>query len=160
MALSQAQPTNTATRGGRLIYASISSLWKKIKHLGPQGVQSDGWGRTTLLNQSGVRPEPHKKSLDCAIWNINGLKNKREIIQELITEHDIDILFLSETKRLRAVDMNTDLAIDTSKYRVIQLFSTTQCRGGLVLILSRSLRLETAKILKVTEGDNFIQGIV
>lgn len=107
-----------------------------------------------------MRTQPHTHSLACAIWNINGLTDKREFIHEIITELDIDLLFLSETKRSTTVDMNTELAIESREYRVIQLFSMEHHRGGLVLILRRSFRLETARILKVRDGENLIQGMV
>lgn len=98
--------------------------------------------------------------MTCAIWNVNGIKNKREYITEIIAQHDLDLLFLSETKIHRTVDMSLDLAIDAKTYRVVQLASNEHHRGGLILIIRRSIRLETAKSLRPKENVNFYQGII
>lgn len=69
-------------------------------------------------------------------------------------------MLLTETKRRRTIEISTDLACDPQVYRAIQLNATEQNRGGMILILKSALRVETVELIRILEGDEFIQGIV
>lgn len=96
----------------------------------------------------------------CVIWNVNGLTNKRENLYKMTQTHDPDMVLLTETKRSNIVDLGVDLACDYKEYRVVQIFSTDCHRGGIILIIRRSIRLETAEVIRLKDGDNFAQGLV
>lgn len=113
-----------------------------------------------MLERGGAQPRSTARGLAYAIWNINGLKNKREYIQDIITQHDLDLLFLSETKIHSTVDMSLYLAIDVQTYRVVQLASNEHHRGGLILIIRRTIRLETVGLLRPKDNVDCYQGII
>lgn len=60
----------------------------------------------------------------------------------------------------QTVDLTIDLAVDPQVYRAIQLNYTAHHRGGIVVLINNTIRVETAELIRTTEDDNFIQGIV
>lgn len=107
-----------------------------------------------------ARDVPRKRQLTGVMWNVKGLSEMREYIKELVSKQDPDFVLLSETKRRQNIDVSTDLGCDPSIYREFQLNSTVHHRGGLVVILKNSLRVETAELIRVKDGEEFIQGVV
>lgn len=77
-----------------------------------------------------------------------------------VQNHNPNLVLLTETKCHRSVQLAQDLACDSRDYRAIDIISTENYRGGLVLILRRDIRLETVKIVTKRDGDNFMLGLV
>lgn len=101
-----------------------------------------------------------RKALRIVSWNVNGINDKRYYLKDIIEQLDPDILFLSETKRRRAISLFTDIAADRNVYRAVQIRSTYTMRGGLVAIIKMKLKLERAEVLTLNNGNDFVQDIV
>lgn len=56
--------------------------------------------------------------------------------------------------------MSLYLAIDAQAYRVVQLARNEHHRGGLILIIRRTIQLETAELLRPEDNTTFFQGII
>lgn len=83
-----------------------------------------------------------------------------EYILQLVKQLKPDVILLTETKRRRTVDVSTDLSCNPREYRAIQLNSTECHTGGMIVILRRELKVETVELVRVRDGEDFIQGIV
>lgn len=107
-----------------------------------QVVKQDEWGRTTLLIQPhGARKNPDAGQLKCAMWNVNGLGDKRGYIKQLLTDYKLDVLILTETERTNAIYPYSGLDCYENEYRAIQILSTVHNRGGVVIFLKKILRI-------------------
>lgn len=104
--------------------------------------------------------DPDAWQLKCAMWNVNGLGDKRGYIKQMLTEHKLDVLILTENKRSNAIYLYFDLDFDENEYRAIQILLTAHKRGGVVIILKKILRIETAEMLRPQSGKDFTQGAV
>lgn len=58
------------------------------------------------------------------------------------------------------MDISLDLACNPRDYRAIQLNSTAQNRGGLVVIIKRDVKVEKVELIRIAEREEFIKGIV
>lgn len=81
-------------------------------------------------------------------------------MKELVEAHEPDIIMLTETKLQQCIDLSGDLACNPQIDRAVQLDCTLHHRGGMIIIVKKSLRLETAELIRVAETENFIQVIV
>lgn len=77
----------------------------------------------------------------------------------LVEQHDLDLIFLYETKRRKVINLYSELGCG-DEYRVVQLKSTEANRGGIIVIIKTELQLVTAEIVKVYNGNNFAQAVV
>lgn len=48
-----------------------------------------------MTQPRGARRGPSARALKCAMWNVNGLGDKRGHIKKLLDDHQLYILFLS-----------------------------------------------------------------
>lgn len=113
-----------------------------------------------MINTSIARGAPCERYLTGIIWNVNGIGAMGDYIKELAEKVEPNIMLLSDTKRRQTVDITVDLACDPQKYRVIQLNSTVHHRGGFIVLLRNTLRVETAELVRIAKGEEFIQAIV
>lgn len=70
------------------------------------------------------------------------------------------ILFLSETKRHRVINLHSDMGDEEAAYRAVQIRSNDSLRGGMISMIKIGLHLETAEIVRMYAGDEFAQAIV
>lgn len=94
------------------------------------------------------------------MWNVNGLGEMGEYVHELVNTSESDVILRTENKRRRTIDVSIDLALDPQTYRAIQLNSTVHHLGGMIMVLKTALRVETAELVRVSIGDEFIQELV
>lgn len=65
-------------------------------------------------------------------------------MRDFITNQNPDIVMLTETKRQQIIDLPSDMSCKPLYYSGVQLDCTGNHRGGLMIIIKRTLRIETA----------------
>jgi exodeoxyribonuclease III len=81
-------------------------------------------------------------------WNVNGIKNKTKLIQNLLLEHNIDILFVTETK----IKPSIEATLHFDNYKCIWNSNKNTSFHGVCFIYKSILKLELI--------DNFLPNII
>lgn len=92
-----------------------------------------------------------EKSLNIWTWNVNSIRTKVELVSRLLLKHDIDILFLTETKILKSHE-----TITFDNYKCIWNSNKHNCYHGVVFIYKQHLDVKViSNILKSYNDYNF-----
>lgn len=81
----------------------------------------------------------HNNTLKIWTWNINSVRNKMDLVDKLLIKHDIDILFLTETKIQPKLE--TELNFNDS-YHTIWNSNKNSYHHGVCFIYKRTLQIE------------------
>lgn len=127
----------------------LNGLWTTIRKKSSE-YRGRTQGRQHFASESIDKPNPErqplKPSLKCLYTNLDGIGNKTGELEDLLSQENPDLVFLTETKcnsELLSVNL-----FDVNKYSVIRKDRETQNApgGGVALLVNKELIVEEASV--------------
>lgn len=90
--------------------------------------------------------------LEVVSCNLNGVAHIQMHFKRLLGDHKPEIIFVSETKRHKVVNLYSDMGDEEANYRAVQIRSTNSLRGGMVAMINLGIQVETSEIVRIHSG--------